>query len=156
MRTFTATLLSALVIFAAMVTAGCGGDSKKESPLSGGNEPAPTVAAGTPATDEQYLAVFCAGATRYQEAVNTEKTADGIANAIKEYIAAMQKVVPPEDLREYQATYLKYLQDALPDPTSLLTHPAPLPPDGPRTRLANKASSVSECKYPNFLNPKVN
>ena len=153
MRCLRYPFAAAMVVFALLVLA-CGGDSKK--PATATNDgPAPAVATGTPATDEEYLAVFCAGATHYQEAVNTEKTADGIANAIKEYIAVMRKVVPPDDLRDFQGSYLKYLQDAVPDPTSLLTKAAPLPADGPRTRLAGKASNVPECKYPNFLNPQT-
>ena len=136
-----------------LLAAACGTDKKNSAgSADGAGDASPPAAVGAAATDEEYLKVFCTGATRYQEAVNTEKTADGIAKAIKEYVAGMQSIVPPADVKPFHDAYVKHLQDSIGDPTSLLTKKAPLPPDGVRGRLADKATNVVECKFPTFLN----
>ena len=139
--------LALLLLVSAAVS--CSGDSKPRA--SNTDAGAIEVATGTPVTDEAYLAVFCTGATRYREAVNTESTKEGLAKAVQEYANGMAKVVPPEDLRTFHGAFIKYLSDAVSEPTSLLTKAPPLPADSLRSRLAGKTSDVPECKYPTFL-----
>ena len=141
--------LPAAFALLAAATLACSGDSK---PRASNTDPGEVViATGTPVTDEAYLAVFCTGATHYQEAVNTERTKEGLARAVQDYSSEMAKLVPPEDLRAFHGSFIKYLNDAVSEPTTLLTKAPPLPPESVRSRLAGKTSNVPECKYPTFL-----
>lgn len=138
----------ALLLFVSAAMS-CSGESKPRA--SNTDAGALEIATGTPVSDEAYLAVFCTGATRYREAVNTETTKEGLGKAVQEYATGMAKVVPPEDLRTFHGAFIKYLNDAVSEPTSLLTKAPPLPSDSVRTRLAGRTSDVPECKYPTFL-----
>lgn len=138
-------LLVLPVLLAVPLLAACGDDGGKAGSPTG------AAAGATPLTDKEYLAVFCKGVSDYYEAVNTQPTADGIAKVVKAYIASLQGVEPPADLKDYQAEYIKYLQDAVNDPTRLLTQKPPLPAESVRSRLAGEAKDVAECKYPTFL-----
>ena len=150
-----AAALTALAIFAVA----CDGDDDDDSP-------APTDSAGSPAatsggdgngassaalSDEEYLAVFCSGLVEYQDAVNTESTEEGIQRVVEDYVQDLNEVSPPEDLQEFHSEYIAYLEDAVDEPTALLTSEPPLPDEGPRERLAGKVDDVPECEYPTFL-----
>ena len=63
----------------------------------------------------------------------------------------MEETNPPSDLREYNDEFIKYLEDAVNDPTSLVTRQPPLPDDDIQRRLAAKEPSVEECKDPTFF-----
>lgn len=128
-----------------LLASACGDDSGAKK------ADASPVAGGTPLSDLEYLKVFCTGVTNYYEAVNTQPTKEGIAKVVQAYVDAMKAVQPPADLQEYQVAYLKYLQDAVNDPTRLLTQKPPLPAEPVRDRLAGKVKDVPECKYPTFL-----
>ncbi|MFN0096688.1 MAG: hypothetical protein ACKVVT_18175 [Dehalococcoidia bacterium] len=115
------------------------------------DEPVPQ---GDIVSDEDYLRVFCAGITGFQEALLNSKTVEGISEAVTTYVKAMEPVNPPADIADFHKAYIKYLKDAVKgeDPTVLVTSKPPVPPDGPRKRLADKAGNVEACKYPTFLN----
>lgn len=125
-----------------LALAACGGDS---------NDDAEPTASANALTDEQYLAVFCTGISNYREALLNQPSAAGIANAIKAYVAELKKIEPPAGLGKWHKEYITYLEDAEKDPTSLVSTAAPLPSDTDRARLASKATSIPECKYPTFL-----
>ena len=106
---------------------------------------------GETSSDEEYLAVFCAGLTKYQETLVSATTETQIGDVIKGYIDELHEVAPAEGLQEYHSQYIGYLEDALRDPTSLVTRKPPLPPEDARERLSAKAKTVEQCKYPTFL-----
>jgi hypothetical protein len=130
------------VVALGVVLAACGGaGDKSSSPTSDPNA----------LSDEAYLKVFCTGLTEYREALLTKTTADDIAKVIKDYIAALKPLSPPQDIAKFHQEYVKYLEDAVNDPTSLVTRNPPEPGASERQRLASKTSNVPECKYPTFL-----
>lgn len=121
-----------------LVAAACGGgDSSKPS----GNE----------LTDEQYLAAICSGTSRFAEALVTKTKAEDIAQVIRQFSADMKALNPPADLKSYTGQFVKYLDDAVADPTSLVTRTPPLPSKDVRDRLATKETSVPECKSGTFF-----
>jgi hypothetical protein len=134
--------LLALAVALPLVFSACGGDDDE-----------PPTPQGDVLTDEQYLDVFCTGITKYQDALMESKTIQGIRDAVDAYVAALSPVRPPADIAAFHAEYLAYLKAAQKgeDPTVLVTTQPPLPPDGPRDRLADKAAKVEACKYPTFL-----
>lgn len=135
MRTVLLTLLALpLLLFAA-----CG---------DGGDDPKPT---GNELTDEQYLAAICSGTSKFTEALLSKTKVEDIAAVIKEFSAEMKKLNPPADLKSYNEQFVKYLDDAVGDPTSLVTRNPPLPSKDVRDRLAAKESSVIECKDGTFF-----
>jgi hypothetical protein len=140
--------LPALLALIALLFASCGGGSS-----SGGSTP--RASNGSPqsgtASDEAYLKVICGGTDQFYNAVQTSSTADGISKAIKDFIADLQKVTPPADLQQFNKEFIKYLQDAVDNPTSLLSTNPPLPPEKARDRLVSKEKDVEECKNPTFL-----
>jgi hypothetical protein len=146
MRLNRPVFLLLLVLVAVATAAACGG--------GGSNKSTPTASvSGPPATDEQYLKAICTGTQDFSDALVSKTTADGIAQVIKQFSANLKKINPPADLRTFHAAFIKYLDDSLTDPTSLLTKAPPEPPDSVRQRLASKESSVPECKSPQFFNP---
>ena len=136
--------LFVLVIAAVFTATACGGGgSTKATPT------APT--SGPTLTDEQYLKAICTGTQAFSDALISKTTADGIAQVIKQFSSNLKTINPPGDLRTFHAAFIKYLDDSLTDPTSLLTKSPPEPPDSARQRLASKESSVPECKKPTFF-----
>lgn len=147
MRPFRISLilpLLVLVIAAVFTAAACGG--------GGSPKPTPTAPTSGPTlTDEQYLKAICTGTQAFSDALISKTTADGIAQVIKQFSTNLKSINPPGDLRTFHAAFIKYLDDSLTDPTSLLTKSPPEPPDSVRQRLASKESSVPECKNPTFF-----
>ncbi len=128
-----AILVPALVLFSS-----CGDDGDDDTPKSGG-------------TDEEYLAAICKGTSDFSNALLTKTTAAEIGNVIEDFITLMKDANPPADLADYNQEFVKYLEDALADPTSLVTREPPLPPDDIQRRLAAKELSVDECKDGTFF-----
>lgn len=147
--------LPATLLVAGLLLAACGGGSKNggASPTPPGStaSPATPTASGPPLSDDDYLRVFCNGLNDYRNALNTATTAEAIADVVRAYVAAMRLVTPPVDVSEFHAAYIKYLADAIDDPTSLVVTPPPKPPDDVRKRLAEKQRDVAECSFPTFL-----
>lgn len=104
--------------------------------------------------DEDYLAVMCANLDRFSDAILVETEAAGIAAVIEDFIAEMESVEPPSDLREFHDSFIEYLEDAVADPTSPLVLSPPLPGDEARERLAGKERSVPECREPTFFSKR--
>ncbi len=131
-------LLPLLLVFGAC------GDSKTDDPAT------PTLSGGT-GTDEDYLAAICGGTSDFSNALISKTTADEIADVIRDFIATMKQANPPADLVQYNADFVKYLEDAVSDPTSLVTRNPPLPSKDAQRRLAAKELSVAECKDGTFF-----
>jgi hypothetical protein len=112
------------------------------------NEPSGTVGTGT---DEGYLRAICVGSQNYSKALNTATTADEIARVVRDFIAEMKKANPPADLVAYNTEFIKYLQDSVEDPTSLVTRNPPLPSKDIQRRLASLEPSISECRDGTFF-----
>ncbi|MGE5595467.1 MAG: hypothetical protein ACM3S1_05465 [Hyphomicrobiales bacterium] len=146
MRRFRFVLSGVLALALVVPLAACGGGDDDDN-----GEPTASASSGPPLSDEAYLKVFCTGVTNYQEALTTATSEDAIGKVIQDYVSSLRAVNPPEDLREYHAEYIAYLESALEDPTSLTTKPPPLPGDSVRDRLARKVADIEECKYPTFL-----
>ena len=107
--------------------------------------------AGEASTDEQYLKVVCTGLSNFSDALVSKTSSDEIAKVIKEYITSLKAVTPPRDLEKFHRDFEKYLQDALNDPTSLVTKTPPLPADEVRRRIASKEANVPECRNATFF-----
>ncbi|MCC6388559.1 MAG: hypothetical protein IT302_14385 [Dehalococcoidia bacterium] len=133
-------LLAAFAAVLMFAAAACG-DGKSDEPTPTGNE----------LTDEQYLAVFCTGIVNYQDALVSQPSAAGIGDAIKTYVAELKKVQPPVGIAKWHKEYIQYLEDAVKDPTSLVSTKPPMPPEAERSRLASKVKDVPACKYSTFL-----
>ncbi len=139
--------LPMLVALGALLFGACGGGSSK----SGTTPAASGSSQGGAVSDEAYLKVVCGGTDDFYNAVQTATTADGISKVIRQFISNLQKVTPPSDLQQFNKDFIKYLQDAVDNPTSLLSTNPPLPPQKARDRLVSKESDVEECKNPTFL-----
>lgn len=127
-----------IALLPVLVIGACGGD---DSPRSSGAE----------LTDEQYLAAICSGTSRFAEALVTKTRAEDIGDVIKQFSAELKALNPPADLKSYTAQFTKYLDDAVSDPTSLVTRTPPLPSSDVRSRLAGKEATVAECKDGTFF-----
>lgn len=114
------------------------------------DQPSATLGGGT-GTDEGYLAAICAGTSQFSNALISKTTPDEIADVIRDFIAEMKQANPPADLVQYNADFVKYLEDAVSDPTSLVTRNPPLPAKDIQRRLAAKELSVPECKDGTFF-----
>ena len=128
-------VLLVLVLLPAAIA--CGSDSS-----SGAN---------TGVSDEEYLKVICTGLSNFTDALLSKTTAAEIGQVIKDYIAEMKKVDPPSDVKKFHQDFVKYLEDSLAEPTSLVTRKPPLPSESVRKRLAAKEPGVAECKSPTFF-----
>ena len=128
----------ALLPFAIAFAVACGGDD------------APTASANA-VTDEAYLKAVCAGSSSFSQALLTKSKPEEIGQVIKEFSASMKALTPPDDLKDYNQQFTKYLDDAVADPTSLVTRTPPLPKQSVRERLSAKESSVPECKDGTFF-----
>lgn len=142
--------LPIVVALAALLFAACGGSKNAASPSATGSARAGSTA-GAGVSDEAYLKVICGGTDEFYNAVQTATTADAISKVIRNFITQLKSVNPPSDLRQFNSQFIKYLQDAVDNPTSLLTADPPLPPEKARNRLVSKESDVEECKNPTFL-----
>ncbi|MEO6397718.1 MAG: hypothetical protein ABIP13_04555, partial [Tepidiformaceae bacterium] len=116
----------------------CGGDDAPKPPANA-------------VSDETYLKAICSGSSRFSEALLTKTKPEEISQVIKEFSASMKALTPPDDLKEYNQQFTKYLDDAVADPTSLVTRNPPLPKQAARDRLSSKESSVLECKEGTFF-----
>lgn len=119
----------------AFAMAACGDD---ESPEGGGS-------------DEDYLRAICTGSQDFSNALVSKTTPDEIADVIRDFIDKMKNTNPPADLVDYNEDFVDYLEDAVNEPTSLVTRKPPLPDDDVQRRLASKEPSVEECKDPTFF-----
>lgn len=128
-------LLLALPVL--LIAAACG-DDDHESPKGGG-------------TDEEYLKTICVGTANFSDALLSKTTADEIAKVVRDFADEMKKANPPADLVEYNEQFVKYLEDAVNDPTSLVTRQPPLPSEDIQQRLANLEPTIPECKDPTFF-----
>jgi hypothetical protein len=142
-----ALLFGLLLLPFALVACGGSGDSDPTPIPSPTNSPDSSPAA-TPVVvdDEGYLAVVCSGLSAFSDAVLVAKTADEISAVVRQYIADLEQVSPPEDVMPFHQGFIQYLSDSVDEPTVLLTNPPPLPEQSVRQRLAGKESSVSECR----------
>ena len=134
-------LAGAMLIPALLLFSSCGDDGD-DTPKGGGS-------------DEDYLAAICKGTSEFSDAVLSKTTAAEIADVIKEFIKTMKATNPPADLVKYNDEFVKYLEDAVSDPTSLLTRKPPLPSDEAQRRLAAKELSVEECKDGTFFSREL-
>lgn len=137
---FAAVAVSALLV-------ACGGDSKDDATPAATSSVTPS---GSPLSDEEYLKVFCTGVTSFREALLTEPR-EGLVKVVQDYYDSMKAVFPPPDAATFHQEFLDYLEDALEEPTFLVTRDPPVPEGAVRSRLASAVSSVAECKYPTFL-----
>mgnify|MGYP000632419890 CR=1 FL=1 len=135
MRTLFSVALLPLI---AVLAFACGGDE----------DPKPTA---TAVSDEAYLKAICSGSSAFSSALLTKTKPEEIGQVIKAFSASMKALTPPNDLKDYNAQFTKYLDDAVVDPTSLVTRNPPLPKQEIRDRLAAKESSVPECKDGTFF-----
>lgn len=140
--------LPVLLAIAALLFAACGGS---KNAATGSATASGKTATGAGSSDEAYLKIICGGTDNFYNAVQTATTADAISKVITAFIADLKSANPPSDLRQFNNEFIKYLQDAVGNPTSLLTANPPLPPEKARNRLVGKESSVEECKNPTFL-----
>ena len=102
-------------------------------------------------SDEDYLKVVCKGTQDFSNAILSKTTAGEIAEVIRDWIDLMKGADPPADLRKYNDDFVQWLEDAVADPTSLLTRKPPLPDDDVQRRLVSKELTVDECKDGSFF-----
>ena len=137
---FALLLLPLLVLGAA-----CGDDDGDD----GGDSAVPEAKPG--GNDEDYLRAICKGTQDFSNALITKTTPEEIGDVIEDFITTMKETNPPDDLEAYNADFIKYLEDALAEPTSLVTRNPPLPSEDVQRRLAGKEVSVDECKDGTFF-----
>ena len=140
----TRPLLLLVALFAPLLVllAGCSG---------GSNAKATSTTSGPGVTDQEYLKAICTGIQQFSDALISAKNADAISTVVKNFSASMKQINPPPDLRQFNTDFTKYLDDAVNDPTSLVTTKPPLPPNSVRQRLASEETSVPECKSSTFF-----
>ena len=155
-------LLAILPLAAITACGGGGGDDKATATTTAatGDSTATAVAspAGTPAgplSDKEYLAVICGGLEDYTAAVLREQTVEGLSSVVRNYIASLQAVLPPEDLADFHEQFIDYLTAAVDSPTDLLATPRPLPPEKVRQRLADLEDQVDECRDARFFSVRA-
>lgn len=127
----------------AFLAASCG-DDDQQSPSDGSR-----------LGDDDYLKVICSGTSAFSGALNTATKIDDLRQVIKDFVGSLQKVNPPSDLDQFHQQFIKYLQDANSDPTSLVTRRPPLPSDSVRQRLAARETKVAECRDISFFGRAV-
>ncbi len=140
-------LAVALLAGLVAVFAACGGDGGA-APVGADASASPSV---TPMTDQEYLKAICTGVQSFSDALVSKSNADDIAKVIRDFSASMKALNPPPDLRQFNTDFGKYLDDAVKDPSALLTRQPPLPSDSARKRLTSEESNVAECKSPSFF-----
>ena len=134
----------ALVFSMFLLASACGGDDAK-----------PAASNGPSASDEEYLKAICAGTQNFSNALMSKSKPEDIAQVIKAFSASMKQINPPADLQKFQADFVKYLDDSLSDPTSLVTRKPPAPPATVRDRLVAKEPKVPECKDGTFFDTQA-
>lgn len=139
-------IIPLLVGAAALLFASCGGSKTPSGTATSG-----AAVTSTSASDEAYLRVICGGADNFFNALQTATTTDQLSKVIEAFIFDLQQADPPSDLTDFNGEFIKYLQDAVDNPTSLVSANPPLPPEAARQRLVSKESDVEECKDPTFL-----
>jgi hypothetical protein len=102
-------------------------------------------------TDEDYLRAICIGTSNFSNALLSKTNPDDIATVIKDFIAQMKALNPPADLVKYNDEFVKYLEDSVNEPTSLVTRPPPLPSSDVQRRIAALEPSIPECKDGTFF-----
>jgi hypothetical protein len=138
-----------LCVLPAFLFAACdGGGSDKTTPTRASAPSGPAL------SDEAYLKVICTGLVNYQDSLLAAKDVEAIRKVITDYSESMEAINPPADLQHFHDDFIKYLQDSVKDPTSLVTTSPPRPETAARERLASRVTSVPECKYPTFLGEK--
>ena len=120
----------------ALFLGACGGDD--DTPKGGGS-------------DEDYLRAICVGTTNFSNALLSKTNPDDIAKVIKDFIEEMKKTNPPADLVKYNQDFIKYLEDAVAEPTSLVTRAPPLPDKDVARRIAALEPTITECKDGTFF-----
>lgn len=125
-----------LFSLSALAFAACGGDD--DSPKGGGS-------------DEDYLRAICVGTSNFSNALLSKTKPEEIAQVIKDFIKEMENTNPPADLVKYNEEFIKYLQDAVADPTSLVTRAPPLPEKSIERRMAALEPTIDECKDGTFF-----
>ena len=135
---------AALLFSILPLASACGGDNAKP--------PAPT---GPTVSDEEYLKAICAGTRNFSNALISKTKPEEIATVIKDFSASMKQLSPPSDLRKFNTDFVKYLDDSLSDPTSLVTRKPPAPPAAVRDRLVAAEAKVPECKDGTFFDAQA-
>lgn len=134
----------------------CGGDdddaATPSAPADGTATPDGSGQAGDRLSDTEYLELLCTGLEEFTAIVDTATTEDEFADVIRDFIASLEGVTPPEDLGGYHGEFLAYLEAAVDDPTSPLTTQPPLPPEDARDRLSALEPSVDACRNPTYFN----
>jgi hypothetical protein len=137
-------LFAVLLLPFLLLAAACGDD--------GDGDDADETPTGTPGgNDEDYLKAICSGTQEISNALITKTTPEEIGEVIELFIQKMKEANPPDDLEEYNAEFIQYLEDSLADPTSVVTRTPPLPSDDIQRRLAGKEITVDECKDGTFF-----
>lgn len=134
-------LVFGILSASAMLVAACG-DDDDAAPKSGGS-------------DEDYLRAICVGTSNFSNALLSKTNPDDIAQVIKDFIAEMKKANPPADLVKYNGEFIKYLEDAVSEPTSLVTRAPPLPSTEIQRRIAALEPAITECKDGTFFSRSV-
>ncbi len=111
----------------------------------------PTIVAGTPASDDAYMTVFCTGLSNLSSALVSKPTANEIATVMKAYITELKKITPPKDLEKFHAEYIKFFEDSVNDPTSVLTRKPPAPSETVRQHYADIEQKTPACKDARFF-----
>lgn len=130
-------LFLSFALIPALVLSACGDDDGEPS--------------GPGGSDEDYLRAICSGVSDFSNALISKTTPNEIGEVIRDFIEEMKATDPPSDLRQYNDEFVKYLEDSVNDPTSLVTRQPPLPPDDAQRRLAAKEATVDECKDGTFF-----
>jgi hypothetical protein len=135
---------AALLFSVLPLASACGGDDAK-----------PTAPAGPTVSDEEYLKAICSGTRNFSNALMSKTKPEEIATVIKDFSASMKQLSPPSDLQKFQTDFVKYLDDSLSDPTSLVTRKPPAPPAAVRDRLVAAEARVPECKDGTFFDAQA-
>jgi hypothetical protein len=139
-RYLTALFLIPVLLFGAA----CGDDGDDDT-----GSDAPSAKPG--GNDEDYLKAICSGTQEFSNALITKTSVEEIGQVVEDFVATMKDTNPPDDLEQYNAEFIQYLEEALSDPTSLVTRNPPLPPEDVQRRLAGKEVTIDECKDGTFF-----
>lgn len=140
-------LLFAFAVAAVVVLmTSCGGDGDS-------GKKTPSVLAGTPVSDADYLGMICRGSNDFIVAINSNPDVNAIRKVVESWKQEVEQTTPPDDLRDWQADFVAYLGVVAGEPTKGLTQSPPLPPDDIRQRLVSHRSEVPDCQGRTFLDP---
>lgn len=99
--------------------------------------------------DEPFLAGLCDATLGFSQALAAADTPEAIRGTIEAYRDEVAALEPPEDLDEYQADLVAYLDAVAADPAS--AGEPPEPPDDAERRLDSTALGVEECGETGFF-----